>query len=91
LVGNGASIDIWKYPWIPWIPCFLPKPKLESERESLVVACLIDQATGRGGQKIVDPDSPDQSGRPARPSARPLAYIWMDTDTVILNIRITDR
>ena len=44
----------------------------------------------RGGQKTVKPDPPDQSGRPARPPARPLAYIRTDTDTDILNIRITD-
>ncbi len=44
----------------------------------------------RGGQKTVEPDPPDQSGRPTRLPARPLAYIQTDTDTDILNIRITD-
>ena len=44
----------------------------------------------RGGQKTVDPDPPDQSGRPARPPTHSLAYIRTDTDTDILNIRITD-
>jgi hypothetical protein len=46
--------------------------------------------TLRGGQKTAKPDPPDQSGRPAHPPARPLTYIRTDTDTDILNIRITD-
>jgi hypothetical protein len=43
----------------------------------------------RGGQKTIEPDPPDQSGRPARSSARLLACIQTDTDTDILYIRIT--
>ena len=45
LVGDGATIDIWKDPWVPWLPCFLPKPRIESDKESLVVACLINQTS----------------------------------------------
>ena len=41
----------------------------------------------RGGQKTVKPDPPNQSVR----TVRLLAYIWTDTDTDILNIRITDK
>ena len=45
LVGDGATIDIWKDPWVPWLPCFLPKPRIESDKESLMVACLINQTS----------------------------------------------
>ncbi len=44
----------------------------------------------RGGQKTVESDPPDQSGRPARPPVRPFAYIQTDTNMDILNIRITE-
>ena len=27
LVGDGAVIDIWKDPWVPWLPNFKPSPK----------------------------------------------------------------
>ena len=52
---------------------------------------LTVTVTVRGGQKTVEPNPPDQSGRPARPPTRLLAYIRTDTDTDILNIRITDE
>ena len=47
-------------------------------------------SASRGGQKTVEPDPPNKSGRLARPLARPWIYIRTDTDTNILNIRITD-
>lgn len=27
LVGDGASINVWTNPWVPWIQGFIPKPK----------------------------------------------------------------
>ena len=68
------------------------KLKKEKKRECVKVfieTSLFTRATRKGGQKTVKPDPPDQSGRPAHPPARPLAYIRTDTDTDILNIRIT--
>ena len=45
LVGDGAIIDVWKDPWVLWLPNFIPQPKIENDRESLVVSCLINQST----------------------------------------------
>ena len=74
-----------------------PSKYQDEWRPSLMYNQLLQQSktqslsvTGRGGQKTVKPDPPDQSGRLARLPARPLAYIRTDTDTDILNIRITD-
>jgi hypothetical protein len=27
LVGDGFSIDVWKEPWVPWLPNFTPDPR----------------------------------------------------------------
>jgi ribonuclease HI len=45
LVDNGAVIDVWKDSWVLWLPNFIPQPKIENARESLVVSCLINQST----------------------------------------------
>lgn len=45
LVGDGEIIDIWKDPWVPWLPNFVPQPKEESTMVSFEVSCLIDQNT----------------------------------------------
>ena len=26
-IGDGASIDVWQDPWVPWVQGFIPKPK----------------------------------------------------------------
>jgi hypothetical protein len=44
IVGDGAVIDIWKDPWVPWLPNFLPQPKYETINERLVVFCFINQS-----------------------------------------------
>ena len=30
LIGNGASINVWVDPWIPWLAGFKPNPKDDS-------------------------------------------------------------
>jgi hypothetical protein len=43
LIGNGGSIDIWKEPWVPWLPGYIPRPKsLTTNYPLLKVADLID-------------------------------------------------
>ena len=43
IVGDGAVIDIWKDPWMSWLPNFVPQPKDESSMDRFVVSCLINQ------------------------------------------------
>ena len=46
LVRDTALIDIWKDPWILWLPNFTPTPmNTSTNQRPLVVACLINQAT----------------------------------------------
>ena len=28
LIGDGASINIWMDPWVPWIQNFKPRPRV---------------------------------------------------------------
>ena len=45
-IGDGKSVDVWKDPWVPWIPSFLPRPKAGSvPNNMLVVADLINLET----------------------------------------------
>ena len=42
IVGDGVAIDIWKDPWVPWLPNFKPLARGDLEPVNLVVACLIN-------------------------------------------------
>ncbi|KAL0001790.1 hypothetical protein SO802_015571 [Lithocarpus litseifolius] len=46
LIGDGASINVWQDPWVPWIDGFRPKPKTQDDpRNPLMVSHLMDQET----------------------------------------------
>ena len=46
LVGDGTGIDVWKEPWVPWLPNFTPTPKDQlTNLDPLKVANLIEPST----------------------------------------------
>lgn len=43
VIGDGASINVWKGPWVPGLHKFKPKPKFKSLAQTpLVVSQPID-------------------------------------------------
>jgi hypothetical protein len=45
-IGDGKSVDVWKDPWVPSLPSFLPRPKAGTvPNNMLVVANLINLET----------------------------------------------
>ena len=46
LIGSGEKVDVWKDPWVPWLPSFTPKPKSNlTPMHPLLVSYLIDPET----------------------------------------------
>ena len=62
LIGNGASINVWQDPWVPWIQGFKPHPKsANSDTNPLMVSQLIDQVSFMWNVSLIkdlfEPDS----------------------------------
>ena len=38
LVGDGASVNIWMDPWVPWIQNFRPRPRVQSFTQLPIMA-----------------------------------------------------
>ena len=75
-------IDIWKDPWIPWLPNFIPLPRHDSTHKNLVVACLINQSTRYWNVSLLEELFDDASVTailkipiPANPRPNRLAWI----------------
>ena len=46
LIGDGATINVWEDPWVPWIQGFKPQPRNENITQCpIMVSQLIDHTT----------------------------------------------
>jgi hypothetical protein len=83
LIGNGGSIDIWKEPWVPWLPGYILRPKsLTTNYPLLKVADLINPINNCWFEekllKLFDEESINAIKRiviPAAPSLDKLIWI----------------
>uniref|UniRef100_A0A2N9IE03 Reverse transcriptase domain-containing protein n=1 Tax=Fagus sylvatica TaxID=28930 RepID=A0A2N9IE03_FAGSY len=96
IVGDGAVIDIWKDPWVPWLPNFLPQPKYETINERLdnlnlanyfdIVKLVVDPPRCSDGL----PNKNSSKEKSAIQIALTLECIWNCRNQVIHNGSIID-
>ena len=97
LVGNGASINVWLYSWVPWLPKFKTKPKsIETPQNPLMVSDLrnheLNYWNGTMLQELFELESAQAIlSIPIPLSPKPGELIWVKDPKGVFSVKSTYR
>lgn len=57
LIGDGASINVWLDPWVPWIQNFIPKPAQPAYAETPLMVSMLIMDHPSTGERVLSANS----------------------------------
>ncbi|KAK9992542.1 hypothetical protein SO802_027527 [Lithocarpus litseifolius] len=97
LIGDGATINVWLDPWVPWLQNFIPKPQQEVYADCpMMVSMLIDNATNHWKVGLINEIFEPASAQailalPIPQRRRPDKLIWIPDAKGVFSVKSVYR